>query len=98
MIDLKLPTEELETYRGWDIAVRPHKAEVGDTWGVQSCFVGKLIAVKVKRDGPGKWYNVQPLWLSRGQMEMLKTNLDIQSATMYMIETGLKALRASIDL
>jgi hypothetical protein len=98
MIALKMPSGGLATYRGWDIEVRRHKAEVGETWGVPSCFVGKLIAVKMP-PGPGRpKYTVQPLWLTRGQMEMLRTDLDIESATMYLIETGLKAIKRSIDL
>ena len=98
MIDIKMPSGGLATYRGWDIEVRRHKAELGETWGVPSVFVGKLIAVKMAA-GPGRpKFTIQPLWLTRGQMEKLRTDLDIQSATLYLIETGLKAIKRSIDL
>jgi len=98
MLGRPSPPADVETYRGWDIALQWHPAEQGETWGVPGCFVGKLMAVKIKRRATGKWFTIQPLWLTRGQMEKLKSDLDMESATLYLVEQGLRAIKRSIDL
>lgn len=94
---LEMPDRELPTYRGWEIQMRPHPAEIIDT-GTRSCWVGKLLALKVAPNKKGNYGVMQPLWLTGGQMEMCRTGLDWDSAMTYMLEMGMKRLRAAIDL
>jgi len=93
-----------EDYRGWTIAWQPSAsvtpvdtAPAGSGAAVQSIWLANLMAIKVRPNEPGVHYCVQPLWLTRGQMEICKTPLDLQAADAYMVDMGLKRIRAAID-
>lgn len=89
-------------YRGWDVILVPHAAEQINTGpagvDVPSIWGGSLKAFKPRPNKPGHWYVIQPLWLTVDEAKKIKTDLDKQSAMMYMVQMGRRRLEAAIDM
>jgi len=104
-MDLVLPGKmEKFEYRGWEVEVawlpmpQPFDSAPRDFPGsIPAAYLGHMNAIKVAKGKPGFDIIRQPLWLTREQMEKIKTELDLASAYTYILDMGRKRMEASID-
>ena len=90
-------------YRGWAILfarfAAPQQTDTGVGGAtVDSCWFANLEGFKPAKGRPGLYFVRQPMWLTRGQMEKCRTDLDYESMIQYTLDMGLKRIKAAIDL